>query len=94
MNRGKRFKSVRSPEFGRSDTEVASTTPVTDMSLVRDENTHLDYDKALSLLKNNPPEQRLDIHMPYSQYLKLEEWWSKIKLARGISEDQKYPYLA
>ncbi|KAK9357652.1 hypothetical protein V1504DRAFT_494362 [Lipomyces starkeyi] len=94
MHRGKRFKSVSSPEFSRSATEVSSTTPVTDMSLVRDENTLSDYDKALSLLKNNPPEQRLDIHMPYCQYLKLEECWSNIKLARGISEDQKYPYLA
>ncbi|KAK9311921.1 hypothetical protein V1522DRAFT_454484 [Lipomyces starkeyi] len=58
------------------------------MSMASDENTLSDYDKALSRLKNNPPEQRIDIHMPYSQYLKLEECWSKIKLARGISEDQ------
>ncbi|KAK9318984.1 hypothetical protein V1517DRAFT_80073 [Lipomyces orientalis] len=37
------------------------------------------YDKALYLLKNNPPVQRLDIRLPYSQYLKLEESWSKFK---------------
>ncbi|KAK9433307.1 hypothetical protein V1505DRAFT_352813 [Lipomyces doorenjongii] len=55
---------------------------------------HSDYDTALDLLKNNPPEQRLDFHLPYSQYLKLEDCWSKIRLAENISEDQKYPYLA
>ncbi|KAK9491465.1 hypothetical protein V1508DRAFT_405499 [Lipomyces doorenjongii] len=55
---------------------------------------HSDYDTALDLLKNNLPEQRLDFHLPCCQYLKLEECWSKIRLAENISEDQKYPYLA
>ncbi|KAK9310924.1 hypothetical protein V1522DRAFT_414899 [Lipomyces starkeyi] len=64
------------------------------MSPHKDENALSDYDKALGLLKNNPPEQRLDFHLTYSQYLKLEESWSKIRSARNISEDQKYPYLA
>ncbi|KAK9241830.1 hypothetical protein V1506DRAFT_517690 [Lipomyces tetrasporus] len=35
---------------------------------------------GLSLLKNDPKEQRQDIHLPYYQYLKLEKSW--------------YPYLA
>ncbi|KAK9314956.1 hypothetical protein V1524DRAFT_431056 [Lipomyces starkeyi] len=64
------------------------------MSPVKDEKERSDYDQALYLLDNNPPEQRLDFHLPYSQYLILEECWSKIKSARNISEDQKYPYLA
>ncbi|KAK9362394.1 hypothetical protein V1504DRAFT_448348 [Lipomyces starkeyi] len=64
------------------------------MSPQKDEKGLSDYDTALSLLTNNPPEQRLDVHLPYSQYLKLEECWSKIRSARNISEDQKYPYLA
>ncbi|KAK9329121.1 hypothetical protein V1520DRAFT_370636 [Lipomyces starkeyi] len=96
-HRGKRFKSDSSPEVTRSTTTVSSTTSVTmstDMSPVKDEKERSDYDQALYLLENNPPEQRLDFHLPYSQYLKLEECWSKIKSARNISEDQKYPYLA
>ncbi|KAK9358082.1 hypothetical protein V1504DRAFT_413243 [Lipomyces starkeyi] len=56
--------------------------------------THSSYDKALRLLKNNPPEQRLDVHMPYDEYLKLEESWAQIKAEAKISEDQRYPYLA
>ncbi|KAK9374543.1 uncharacterized protein V1513DRAFT_479353 [Lipomyces chichibuensis] len=43
-----------------------------------------DYCNAISLLKNNPPEQRLDIPLSYSQYLELEESWTNIK----------YPYLS
>ncbi|KAK9384146.1 hypothetical protein V1515DRAFT_618233 [Lipomyces mesembrius] len=82
--------SDHSLEFSRSPTEGSSTTSdtvSTDMSPQKDENALSDYDKALGLLKNNPSEQRL-------KYLKLEESWSKIRLARKISEDQKYPYLA
>ncbi|KAK9324739.1 hypothetical protein V1517DRAFT_365922 [Lipomyces orientalis] len=59
-----------------------------DESLVQDEDALSDYDMALNLLKNNPPENRLDIPLSYSQYLKLEECWSNIKSVRGISEDQ------
>ncbi|KAJ8096694.1 hypothetical protein POJ06DRAFT_278824 [Lipomyces tetrasporus] len=44
------------------------------MSLGKVENVGSDYCNALQLLKNNPPEQRLDIHVPYSQYLK----WRKV----------------
>ncbi|KAK9235803.1 hypothetical protein V1525DRAFT_347553 [Lipomyces kononenkoae] len=70
------------------------TTSVSmDNSLVRDENALSDYDMALSLLENNPPENRLDVSMSYSQYLQLEESWSQIKSAKGITEDQRYPYL-
>ncbi|KAK9428464.1 hypothetical protein V1505DRAFT_315726 [Lipomyces doorenjongii] len=71
------------------------TTSVSmDNSLVRDENALSDYDMALNLLENNPPENRLDVSMSYSQYLQLEESWSQIKSAKGISEDQRYPYLS
>ncbi|KAK9428058.1 hypothetical protein V1505DRAFT_402144 [Lipomyces doorenjongii] len=93
---GKRFKSDSSPG-SRSTTSVSSMTALTlstDMSPVKEEKKLSDYDQALYLLENNPPEQRLDFYLPYSRYLKLEECWSKIKSARNISEDQKYPYLA
>ncbi|KAK9492038.1 hypothetical protein V1508DRAFT_448910 [Lipomyces doorenjongii] len=50
--------------------------------------------QALSLLKENPSEQRLDIRLPYAEYLKLDQCWSKEKSEAHISEDQRYPYLA
>ncbi|KAK9241733.1 hypothetical protein V1506DRAFT_556409 [Lipomyces tetrasporus] len=59
-----------------------------------DESALSDKDMTLSLLKNNPPEQRLDIPLSFSQYLELEEDWSNIKTETGISEDQRYPYLS
>ncbi|KAK9491683.1 hypothetical protein V1508DRAFT_398740 [Lipomyces doorenjongii] len=52
------------------------------------------YDEALGLLKNNPPEQVLDITLPYSKYLLLEKAYSKIKKEADISDDQRYPYLS
>ncbi|KAK9493241.1 hypothetical protein V1508DRAFT_403941 [Lipomyces doorenjongii] len=55
-----------------------------DMFLEKDKNSSSDYDEALFLLENNLPEQRLDIPLPYSQYLKLEE----------ISEERRYPSLS
>ncbi|KAK9371133.1 hypothetical protein V1509DRAFT_2915 [Lipomyces kononenkoae] len=63
------------------------------MSPSKTENLVSDFENALDLLKNNPAEQRLDVHMPYSRYQELEECWSKIKSARIVSEDQKYPSL-
>ncbi|KAK9252211.1 hypothetical protein V1507DRAFT_391429, partial [Lipomyces tetrasporus] len=58
-----------------------------------DENWISEFDKALNLLKSNAPEQWLDIQMPYSQYLKLEESLSKIK-SDTCSEDKSYPRLS
>ncbi|KAK9235494.1 hypothetical protein V1525DRAFT_427783 [Lipomyces kononenkoae] len=53
-----------------------------------------DYDKALSLLTSNPPEQRLDIPMPYLKYLQLEESWSKFKAENNVAEEKRYPSLS
>ncbi|KAK9368140.1 hypothetical protein V1509DRAFT_653423 [Lipomyces kononenkoae] len=53
-----------------------------------------DYEKALFLLKNNPPEQRLGLPMPYSQYLQLEGSWAKFKSENNISEEIRYPSLS
>ncbi|KAK9244336.1 hypothetical protein V1506DRAFT_567743 [Lipomyces tetrasporus] len=71
---------VPSPVFTTSRAHTINTVPVTvsmDMSLGKVENVGSDYCNALQLLKNIPPEQRLDIHVPYSQYLKLEKSWSE-----------------
>ncbi|KAK9317056.1 hypothetical protein V1522DRAFT_346550 [Lipomyces starkeyi] len=71
-----------------------SATVSTDMSSIPEDEVLSGYDKALSLLKNNPPEQVLDITLPYSKYLQLEKAYSRIKLEADISEDQRYPYLS
>ncbi|KAK9329544.1 hypothetical protein V1520DRAFT_343118 [Lipomyces starkeyi] len=63
-------------------------------SQVTDENQASDYDTAVSLLKRNPPEQRLDFQLPYSEFLRLEATWSMIKSKAKITEDARYPYLA
>ncbi|KAK9242648.1 hypothetical protein V1506DRAFT_524370 [Lipomyces tetrasporus] len=44
------------------------------------------YNKAFTLLKENTPEQRLDVQLPYERIYEL-------KSAEGISEDQRYPSL-
>ncbi|KAK9358395.1 hypothetical protein V1504DRAFT_487228 [Lipomyces starkeyi] len=59
---------------------VAAVTP-TD-TFTKDDDSAPDYDKALFLLKNNPPEQRLYIHLPYSEYRALEETWSSLSRKR------------
>ncbi|KAK9242824.1 hypothetical protein V1506DRAFT_555826 [Lipomyces tetrasporus] len=41
-----------------------------------------------------PPEQRLDIRLPYCQYRKLEESWSKFKSENNIQEEKRYPSLS
>ncbi|KAK9240942.1 hypothetical protein V1525DRAFT_423544 [Lipomyces kononenkoae] len=51
------------------------------------------YAKAFQLLKNNPPEQRLDASMPYSMYMELEKRWSKFKAEMDICGNQRYPSL-
>ncbi|KAK9429459.1 hypothetical protein V1505DRAFT_168744, partial [Lipomyces doorenjongii] len=53
-----------------------------------------DYREALRLLKDNPPEQRLEIHMPLPMYVRLQDAYSELKLETNISDDQRYPYLS
>ncbi|KAK9491198.1 hypothetical protein V1508DRAFT_399160 [Lipomyces doorenjongii] len=52
------------------------------------------YDRAFTLLKENPLEQRLDVQLPYEKFLQLDEAFSELKSAAGISEGQRYPSLA
>ncbi|KAK9234979.1 hypothetical protein V1525DRAFT_411352 [Lipomyces kononenkoae] len=51
------------------------------------------YNKAFTLLKENTPEQRLDVQLPYEAFQELDQAFSELKSAEGISEDQKYPSL-
>ncbi|KAK9247158.1 hypothetical protein V1506DRAFT_565634 [Lipomyces tetrasporus] len=92
----KYFKLARSPESTASKTDISSAMSVTlstEKSPVPDEESLSKFDKALDLLKSNPPEQRLDIQMPYSQFLELDESWSKIK-SELFLDDKSYPRLS
>ncbi|KAK9323849.1 hypothetical protein V1517DRAFT_257312 [Lipomyces orientalis] len=51
------------------------------------------YNKAFTLLKENTPEQRLDVQLPYETFLELDQAFSELKSAEGVSEDQRYPSL-
>ncbi|KAK9374804.1 uncharacterized protein V1513DRAFT_458467 [Lipomyces chichibuensis] len=93
---GRRISFAWSPELTASD-EKSNTAPgvvLPDTSPRKHKNEMSDYAKALHLLKNNTPEQRLDVHMPYSMYLKLQKSWSKFKEEMDIHEDQRYPHLS
>ncbi|KAK9426874.1 hypothetical protein V1505DRAFT_140306, partial [Lipomyces doorenjongii] len=76
--------------------EISSTMSptVSNMPPVTDESMDSDYREALRLLKDNPPEQRLEIHMPLPMYLRLQDAYSELKLETNISDDQRYPYLS
>ncbi|KAK9238028.1 hypothetical protein V1525DRAFT_402227 [Lipomyces kononenkoae] len=93
---GKYFKLACSPESTASKTDISSAmsgTQSTDKSPVPDDKLLSEFDKALNLLKSNSPEQRLDIQMPYSQFLELDESWSKIKSELSLDE-KSYPRLS
>ncbi|KAK9374810.1 uncharacterized protein V1513DRAFT_479156 [Lipomyces chichibuensis] len=88
-----------SPESTRQSTRLSRSgaRPIvgsTDTLPRTDNDRSSNYDKALCLLKNSPPEQRLDIRLPPSQYLKLEESWSKFKSENNIREEKRYPSLS
>ncbi|KAK9352805.1 hypothetical protein V1523DRAFT_412959 [Lipomyces doorenjongii] len=51
------------------------------------------YNKAFTLLKENTPEQRLDVRLPYEAFLELDQGFSELKSAEGVSQDQRYPSL-
>ncbi|KAK9481826.1 hypothetical protein V1527DRAFT_416268 [Lipomyces starkeyi] len=64
------------------------TTPVVDDTILSE------YEEVFKLLTENPPEQVLDILVPYSKYNQMEAAFSRIKADKNISEDQRYPYLS
>ncbi|KAK9312491.1 hypothetical protein V1524DRAFT_465757 [Lipomyces starkeyi] len=52
-----------------------------------------EYEEVFKLLTENPPEQILDVQVPYSKYNQMEAAFSRIRADKTISEDQRYPYL-
>ncbi|KAK9372084.1 uncharacterized protein V1513DRAFT_474750 [Lipomyces chichibuensis] len=93
---GRRISFAWSPELTTSD-EKSNRVPAVvhpGTSLPKDKHDMSNYAKALHLLKNNSPEQRLDVHLPYSMYLDLQKSWSKFKEEMDIREEQRYPRLS
>ncbi|KAK9326820.1 hypothetical protein V1520DRAFT_358597 [Lipomyces starkeyi] len=70
-----------------SATVSKDTPPVMDDTIISE------YEEVFKLLKENPPEQILDVQVPYSKYKQMEAAFSRIKTDKNISEDQRYPYL-
>ncbi|KAK9320745.1 hypothetical protein V1517DRAFT_263697 [Lipomyces orientalis] len=68
--------------------EIQKEMPVTDSQALSN------YNEAFTLLKENPPEQRLDIQLPYETFRQLDNAFSELKSEADISEDQRYPSLA
>ncbi|KAK9258303.1 hypothetical protein V1519DRAFT_478636 [Lipomyces tetrasporus] len=67
--------------------EISETTPITDLQV------RSNYNEAFTLPKENTPEQRLDVQLPYDKFLQWDQAFSELKSAEGISEDQRYPSL-
>ncbi|KAK9495960.1 hypothetical protein V1508DRAFT_401791 [Lipomyces doorenjongii] len=90
LNGGSAIPVAHEADFttASSTTDVSSSISVTASML--DEAAYSSFDKVLSLLKGNSPEQRFDIHLSYPEYLKVEETWSKIKADANISEDRSH----
>ncbi|KAK9482425.1 hypothetical protein V1527DRAFT_485743 [Lipomyces starkeyi] len=64
-----------------------------DTPTVMDDTIISEYEEVFKLLTENPPEQILDVQVPYSKYNQMEATFSRIKADKNISEDQRYPYL-
>ncbi|KAK9349963.1 hypothetical protein V1523DRAFT_356175 [Lipomyces doorenjongii] len=63
----------------------------TDDSSAPDKDMNANYNRALNLLKNIPPEQRLDIQLPHAKYLELKEAFFKLY---PESLELRYPSLS
>ncbi|KAK9252638.1 hypothetical protein V1507DRAFT_498527 [Lipomyces tetrasporus] len=76
-----------------NETEAPVLAEITKTMTATDSEVLSNYNKAFTLLKENTPEQRLDVQLPYETFLQLDQAFSELKSAEGISEDQRYPSL-
>ncbi|KAK9374654.1 uncharacterized protein V1513DRAFT_445566 [Lipomyces chichibuensis] len=76
-----------------TEAEPIRLADISEMS-VTDTKALSNYNEAFTLLKEDTPEQRLDVQLPYEKFLQLDDAFSKLQLAEGISEDQRYLSLA
>ncbi|KAK9242649.1 hypothetical protein V1506DRAFT_571139 [Lipomyces tetrasporus] len=77
-----------------NETEAPVLAEITIKMTATDSEVLSNYNEAFTLLKENTPEQRLDVQLPYETFLQLDQAFSELKSAEGISEDQRYPSLA
>ncbi|KAK9386162.1 hypothetical protein V1515DRAFT_160867 [Lipomyces mesembrius] len=70
-----------------------SVTVSKDMPPVMDDTIISEYEDVFRLLTENPPEQILDVQVPYSKYKQMEVAFPRVKADKNISEDQRYPHL-
>ncbi|KAK9360840.1 hypothetical protein V1504DRAFT_453418 [Lipomyces starkeyi] len=85
-----------SSESAGSTTDKSSAMSATvskDMPPVKDDTIFSEYEDVFRLLTENPPEQILDVHLPFSKYTQMGCAFSRIKADKNISEDQRYPCL-
>ncbi|KAK9350113.1 hypothetical protein V1523DRAFT_420803 [Lipomyces doorenjongii] len=85
-----------SSESAGSTTEISSAMSATvskDTPPVMDDSIISEYEEVFKLLTENPPEQILDVQVPYSKYKQMELAFSRIKADKNISDDQRYPYM-
>ncbi|KAK9243340.1 hypothetical protein V1506DRAFT_562151 [Lipomyces tetrasporus] len=76
-----------------NETEAPALAEITKPMTATDSEVLSNYNKAFTLLKENTPEQRLDVQLPYEAFLQLDQAFSELKSVEGISEDQRYPSL-
>ncbi|KAK9243954.1 hypothetical protein V1506DRAFT_523204 [Lipomyces tetrasporus] len=76
-----------------NETEAPVLAEITKTMTATDSEVLSNYNKAFTLLKENTPEQRLDVQLPYETFLQLDQAFSELKSVEGISEDQRYPSL-
>ncbi|KAK9235915.1 hypothetical protein V1525DRAFT_458071, partial [Lipomyces kononenkoae] len=92
------FTSNRSPTSSVSCQSIqftwAASEPViisTNISSAQDKGMDANYNRALNLLKSNPPEQTLDLQLPRAKYLQLENAFLKLY---PESLELRYPSLS
>ncbi|KAK9357681.1 hypothetical protein V1504DRAFT_463653 [Lipomyces starkeyi] len=76
---GKRLKLDSLSES--TELSCDDTSPVIDDTIISE------YEEVFKLLTENPPEQILDIQVPYSKYNQMEAAFSRIKEDKNISVD-------
>ncbi|KAK9243128.1 hypothetical protein V1506DRAFT_545445, partial [Lipomyces tetrasporus] len=73
-----------------AETESTLLTEIQKEMSVTESQAVSNYNEAFTLLKENSPEQRLDIQLAYEKFRQLDNAFSELKSEADISEDQRY----
>ncbi|KAK9234807.1 hypothetical protein V1525DRAFT_437481 [Lipomyces kononenkoae] len=77
-----------------ADTDSSGSSEISKGMSVTDSKVLSNFNDSFTLIKENVPEQRLDIQLPYEKFLELDAAFSEMKSEAGISEEKRYPSLA